>query len=182
MTYFFLEPSRLLCLATCVIIVSKMMFLFSFLLSVSASDIKKLFSYSCESGPYKDTSTVLNLYKICKVLTSKIYTLKDYFEANIQGFCFYRPKQIFLCFCVLYFLFLYFNLNMNSAVLLFSCTAFLYAPLYFLLKLQIPVVEFLCLVTLMSIFFSFPIKSICIFFSWFFLDVFSFINSLSPLI
>ena len=60
MTYFFLESNIISGLNFFSIILSIIILLLSYLLSVSAPDIKKLSSYQCGFDPYKDAKKIFN--------------------------------------------------------------------------------------------------------------------------
>jgi NADH:ubiquinone oxidoreductase subunit 3 (subunit A) len=59
-TYFFLESNKISGLIFFSIILSIIILLLSYLLSVSAPDIKKLSSYECGFDPYEDAKRLLD--------------------------------------------------------------------------------------------------------------------------
>jgi NADH:ubiquinone oxidoreductase subunit 3 (subunit A) len=60
MTYFFLESNKIAGLIFFSIIFSIIILLLSYLLSVSAPDIKKLSFYECGFDPYTDAKKIFN--------------------------------------------------------------------------------------------------------------------------
>ena len=61
MTYFFLESNKISGLIFFSIILSLIILLLSYLLSVSAPDIEKLSSYECGFDPYEDARNVFDI-------------------------------------------------------------------------------------------------------------------------
>jgi len=61
MTYFFLESNKISGLIFFSIILSIIILLLSYLLSVSAPDIKKLSSYECGFDPYENARNVFDI-------------------------------------------------------------------------------------------------------------------------
>ena len=124
MIYFFIGFSKILILIVFSIFLSAIILLFSYLLSVSASYIKKLFFFMREFGPYEDTRRIFIKYHIkfglfLKIVFFKFNTFKTYFAKHIQKFCFERSIEIFSCFCGVYFLFLWCQLNLYVALVFF---------------------------------------------------------------
>ncbi len=61
MTYFFLESNKISGLIFFSVILSIIILLLSYLLSVSAPDIEKLSSYECGFDPYEDARNVFDI-------------------------------------------------------------------------------------------------------------------------